>query len=99
LNCRRNQPPGPALHALQEMRGAIDDRLRRELGPPYERHQAQSVGDDKLTVVFNLRAGSPADAIRTAGVAAANLIELLTDTNAPLDLAGVALVVRAEAAE
>jgi len=35
----------------------IDDRLRAELGPGYERHSANSVGADKLTVVFFLRAG------------------------------------------
>jgi hypothetical protein len=68
------------LHALQQLRSVIDDRLRRELGRPYEHHRAQSVGDDKLTVIFILRAGTPADAVRTAGLAAANLIELLTDT-------------------
>lgn len=83
------------LHELQQLRSAIDDRLRTELGRAYERHTAQSVGLDKLTVVFALRAGTPSDAIRTAGHAAATLVELLTDAGAALDLAGIALVVRA----
>ncbi len=74
----------------------IDDRLRVQLGRPYEHHRAQSVGDDKLTVVLTLRAATPADAIRSAGSAAATLIEILTDAEAALDLGGVALVVRAE---
>lgn len=96
FSCQRNHPPGPVLHALQQLRGTIDDRLRTELGRLYERHRTQSIGDDKLTVVFALRAGTPADAIRTAGLAAATLIEILTATGVALDLAGVALVVRAE---
>jgi hypothetical protein len=96
LSCAPNHAPGPVLHALQELRSVIDDRLRRDLGQPYEHHRAQSVGEDKLTVVFALRAATPADAIRTAGLAAATLIQILTDTAAALDLSGVALVVRAE---
>jgi len=96
LSCQRNHAPGPVLHALQELRSVVDDRLRRELGRAYEHHRAQSVGTDKLTVVFALRAETPAEAIRTAGLAAATLVELLTDAQAALDLAGLALVVRAE---
>ena len=34
----------------------IDDRLRDDLGGRYDRHNAQSVGTDKLTVTFTLRA-------------------------------------------
>jgi hypothetical protein len=83
------------LHALQDQRSVIDDRLRGELGRRYDRHTAQSVGTDKLAVVFTLRADSPADAIRATGLAAAMLVELLTDTAAAIDVSGLALVVRA----
>jgi hypothetical protein len=97
FGCKRNHPPGPVLHALQELRSVIDERLRHELGRRYDHHRAQSVGDDKLTVAFALRADTPADAIRTAGAATAMLVELLTETKAAIELAGVALVVRADA--
>jgi hypothetical protein len=83
------------LHALQELRPVIDDRLRGELGARYDRHRAESVGTDKLTVTFALRAPTHADAIRSAGIAAGTLAELLTDTATGVDLSGVALVVRA----
>lgn len=96
LNCERGHAPGPVLHALQQLRSIIDDRLRADLGPRYDRHTAQSVGTDKLMVVFTLRAGSPAEAIRSAGVAAAALVELATDTGAAIDVSGIALVVRAQ---
>src|SRR3954463_14877586 len=96
LSCQSGHAPGPVLHALQQLRSIIDDRLRDELGPRYERHSAQSVGSDKLTVIFMLRAGTPADAIRAAGLAAATLVELLTDTGAAIDVSGIALVVRAQ---
>jgi hypothetical protein len=96
LSCLRDHAPGPVLHALQELRSTIDDRLRRELGPGYDRHSAQSVGTDKLAVVFTIRAAAPAEAIRSAGLAAATLIELLTDTGAAIDVSGLALVVRAQ---
>jgi len=43
-----------------------------------------------------LRAATPADAIRSAGLAAATLVELLDATTAAVDLSGVALIVRAE---
>ena len=96
LSCMRGHAPGPVLHALQELRSAIDDRLRGELGSSYERHSAQSIGTDKLTVTFVVRAASPADAIRAAGVAAATLVEILTQTTAAVDVSGLALVVRAQ---
>ena len=96
LSCERGHAPGPVLHALQELRSIIDDRLRTEIGPRYDRHNAQSVGTDKLTVTFTLRAATPADAIRSAGLAAGTLLELLTDSGAAIDLSGVALVVRAQ---
>ncbi len=95
LSCHRGHAPGPVLHALQELRSVIDDRLRRELGPRYDRHNAQSVGTDKLAVTFTLRAATPADAICSAGLAAGTLVELLTDNGAAIDLSGLALVVRA----
>ena len=95
LSCQRGHAPGPVLHALQELRSNIDDRLRSELGPSYDRHNAQSVGTDKLTVTVTLRAATPADAIRSAGLAAGTLVELLTCSGAAIDLSGVALVVRA----
>lgn len=95
LSCQPGNPPGPVLHALQQQRSVIDDRLRSELGPRYERHTAQSVGADKLTVIFTLRAGSPAEAVRATGMAAATLLELLTQTEAAIDVSGIALVVRA----
>jgi hypothetical protein len=84
------------LHALQGLRSVIDDRLRAELGDRYDRHNAQSVGTDKLMVVFTVRGATPADAIRSAGLAAGTLVELLTDHGAAIDLSGVALVVRAQ---
>jgi len=84
------------LHSLQELRQVIDDRLRDDLGGRYDRHNAQSVGTDKLTVTFTLRAASHADAIRSAGLAAGTLAELLTHHAAAVDLSGVALVVRAQ---
>ena len=48
----------------------IDDRLRRDLGGRYDRHRTSSVGTDKITVTFTLRAATDADAIRSAGLAA-----------------------------
>jgi hypothetical protein len=96
LSCERGHAPGPVLHALQQLRSVIDDRLRGELGRRYDRHSAQSIGTDKLTVVFTLRAATPADAIRSAGLAAATLVELLTETDAAIDVSGLALVVRAQ---
>ncbi len=96
LSCLPGNAPGPVLHELQQLRSVIDDRLRVELGRRYDRHSAQSVGTDKLTVIFTLRAASPADAIRSAGVASGTLVELLTDTSAAIDVSGIALVVRAQ---
>jgi hypothetical protein len=83
---------GQVLHALQELRQLIDDRLCDDLG----RHNAQSVGTDKQTVTFTLRAATHADAIRSAGLAAGTLAELLAHHEAAVDLWGVALVVRAQ---
>jgi hypothetical protein len=54
------------------------------------------VGTDKLTVTFILRAATHADAIRSAGLAAGMLAELPIDHAAGVDLAGIALVVRAQ---
>jgi hypothetical protein len=96
LGCERGHAPGQVLHALQELRQVIDDRLRDVLGGRYDRHNAESVGTDKLTVTFTLRAATHADAIRSAGLAAGTLAELLTDHAAAVDLSGVALVVRAQ---
>ena len=73
----------------------IDDRLRRELGRRYDRHTAASVCTDKLTVTFTLRADTHADAIRSAGLAAGTLAEILSDDATAVDLSGVALVLRA----
>ena len=84
------------LHALQELRSVIDDRLRIELGERYDRHNTRSAGNDKLTVTFALRAATQADALRAAGMAAGTLVELLADRDAAVDLSGIALVVRAE---
>jgi hypothetical protein len=95
LSCERGHAPGQVLHALQELRGVIDDRLREELSGRYDRHSAGSAGTDKLTVTFNLRAPGHADAIRSAGLAAAVVVELLADRAAAVDLSGMALVVRA----
>jgi hypothetical protein len=96
LSCERGHAPGPVLHALQELRSVIDDRLSNELGRRYDRHNAQSAGTDKLTVTFTLRAATHADAIRSAGLAAGTLAELLTDSAAAVDLSGIVLVVRAQ---
>jgi hypothetical protein len=73
----------------------IDDRLRGELGAHYDRHTAASVGTDKLTVTFTLRADTHADAIRSAGLAAGTLAEILAANATAVDLSGVALVLRA----
>jgi hypothetical protein len=96
LRCQQGHAPGQVLHALQELRAVIDDRLRGELGTSYDQHRAQSAGTDMLTVAFMLRAATPADAIRSAGLAAATLAELLAADTAAVDLSGVALVVRAQ---
>jgi hypothetical protein len=96
LSCEPGHAPGRVLHALQELRSRVDDRLRTELGDRYDRHRAESAGTDKLAVTFELRAPSPADALRSAGVAAGMLAELLTDDGAAVDLSGIALVVRAQ---
>jgi hypothetical protein len=74
----------------------MDDRLRRDLGGRYDRHSTDSVGTNKLTVTFTLRAATHADAIRSAGLAVGTLAEVLTDNAAAVDLSGVALVVRAQ---
>src|SRR4051812_43821156 len=92
LSCARGHAPGQVLHALQELRQVIDDRLRIDLGGRYDRHSAQSVGTDKLTVTFTLRATTHADAIRSAGLAAGTLAELLTENAAAGDLSGLAPV-------
>jgi hypothetical protein len=84
------------LHALQELRSVIDDRLRRDLGGRYDRHNTGSVGTDKITVTFTVRGATDADAIRSAGLAAGTLAEILTDNAVAVDLSGVALVVRAQ---
>jgi hypothetical protein len=97
LSCQRGHAPGQVLHALQELRSRIDDRLRSDLGDRYDRHSSQSVGTDKLTVTFLLRSATHAEAIRSAGLAAGTLAELLTEHATAVDLSGVALVVRAVA--
>lgn len=98
LSCADGHAPGEVLRALQELRSIIDDRLRGDLGSRYDRHSARSAGSDKLTITFTLRAATHADAIRTAGLAAGTLAELLSDSATAVDLSGVALVVRAQAA-
>ena len=65
-------------------------------GTRHDRHNAQSVSTDELTVTFTLRAATHADAIRSAGLAAGTLAELLSRHEAAVDLSGVALVVRAQ---
>jgi len=96
ISCEKDHAPGPVLHALQELRSTIDDRLRSDLGSRYDRHNAQSAGADKLTVTFILRAHSHADAIRSAGLAAGTLAELITANRAAVDLSGLVLLVRAQ---
>src|SRR4051794_17866827 len=68
LSCKRGHAPGQVLQALQELRSVIDARLRVALGGRYDRHSAQSAGTDKLVVTCVLRAATPADAIRPAGM-------------------------------
>jgi hypothetical protein len=94
LSCEPGYAPGQVLHALQGLRGVIDDRLQGDLGTGYDRHSASSVGTDKLTLTFTLRATTHADAVRSAGVAAGALVELLTNSEVAVDLSGIALVVR-----
>ena len=67
LSCGRGHAPGEVLHALQELRSVIDDRLRVDLGGRYDRHTAAFAGTDKLTVKFTLRAATHADAIPLGG--------------------------------
>ena len=95
ISCEKDHAPGLVLRALHELQSAIDDRLRSDLGRRYDRHKAQSAGTDKLTVTFILRADTHADAIRSAGLAAGTLAELITDNRAAVDLSGLVLVVRA----
>jgi hypothetical protein len=96
LSCERGHAPGPVLDALQQLRSVIDERLARDLGGRYDRHRTSSVGTDKITVTFTLRAATDADAIRSAGLAAGTLAEILTDNAVAVDLSRVALVVRAQ---
>ena len=62
LSCQAGHAPGQVLHALQELRAVIDDRLRVDLPGRYGRHSAQSAGTDKLTVTFTLHAATHAEA-------------------------------------
>lgn len=96
LSCERGEAPGQVLHARQQLRSGIDDRLRGDLGNGYDRHSTHSAGTDKLIVTFILRAGTHADAIGSAGLAAGTLAELLTDSAAAVDLSSVVLIVRAQ---
>jgi hypothetical protein len=96
LRCQDGHAPGQVLHSVQELRAVIDDRLRSELDARYDQHRAQSAGTDKLTITFTLRAATPADAIRSAGLAAATLVEVLADAATAVELSGIALIVRAE---
>ena len=96
LSCERGHAPGEVLGSVQGLGSVIDERLARDLGGRYDRHSTGSVGTDKLSVTFTLRATTHADAIRSAGLAAGTLAELLTDHAAAVDLSGVALVVRAQ---
>jgi hypothetical protein len=96
LSCEHDHAPGPVLHALQELRSVIDDRLQIDLGGRYDRHSTSSVGTDKIAVTFTIRAATAADAIRSAGLAAGTLAEILADKAVAVDLSGVALVVRAQ---
>src|SRR4051794_14790412 len=95
MSCDRDHAPEQVLYTSQELRSIIDDRLRRELGDRYDRHRTECGGTDKLTITFTLRAPTHADAIRSAGMAAGTVAELLTDNAVGVDLSGVALVVRA----
>jgi hypothetical protein len=83
LVCERGYAPGQVLDAVPGLRSVIDD------------HSAGTAGADKLTVGFVLRAPTPADAMRRAGIAAARVAEVLTDHATAVDPHGVALVVRA----
>src|SRR3954465_12178442 len=65
MSCDRDHAPGQVLHALQELRSIIDDRLRGELGGRYDRHRVESVGTDKLTVTFTSAQLPPPPATRT----------------------------------
>jgi hypothetical protein len=80
---------------LHELRSAIDDRLAAELGACYDRHRAESAGANKLIIAFAVRAATPADALRAAGTATAAVAEILSECALPVDLSGVALVIRA----
>jgi hypothetical protein len=84
------------LHALQQLRSVNRRPAALRARRRYDRHGARSVGTDKLTVTFILRAATHADAIRAAGLAAGTLAELLSEHATGVDLSGVALVVRAQ---
>jgi hypothetical protein len=73
----------------------IDDRLRDDLGGRYDRHSAQSVGTDKLTVTFTLRAATHADAIDRLDWPP-GLSPSPHEQRGAVDLSGVVLVVRAQ---
>ena len=49
-----------------------------------------------MAMLVVVRAATHADAIRSAGLAAGTLAEVLTDNAAAVDLSGIALVVRAQ---
>ena len=84
------QPSGPRYSARLAL------SCERGHPPGQVLHAVQSVGTDKLTVTFTLRAATHADAIRSAGLAAGTLAEVLAHHDAAVDLSGVALVVRAQ---
>jgi hypothetical protein len=96
LTCERGHAPGDVLGAVQALASVIDERLARDLDGRYDRHSTGSAGTDKFTVTFTLRAATHADAIRSAGLAAGTLAELLADHAPAVDLSRVALVVRAQ---
>ena len=78
----------PQFAKAEESPSLRAGRLRRQ-------RKITVTGNDKLTVTFTLRANAHADAIRSAGLAAGTLAELLSDNATPVDLSGVALVLRA----
>ena len=84
LSCERGHAPGAgAARAAGAAVGHRRPAARRPRRAATTGTTPQSVGTDKLTVTFTLRAATHADAIRSAGLAAGTLAELLTAPQRP----------------
>jgi hypothetical protein len=95
----RGHTQGEVLRVLlNDVCGALDRRLHEQLPDGEPRQRAQAAGADKVAVDVLLRADTHAQALVSAGVAAATVCELAHAAGAGLDFGHVALVVREQAA-